>query len=695
MSHPVQDVTAASSSAQPVSLLRRYHRVVDRLKRISSVAWMLRVSIALSLIASIAIVIPVQTQEALRVVGEDLRYNWGALFSLLAAAVFFGIVSWYWARVLLYVMRPQVIGSVDVQGYAARIIPRLCASSPVAAAGLALIRAARPLAAAGGTSGLDEVQSPASDVMYALGFATIILSIVLYVGLHKRGRWIRRPALPAVGSRVHMRDLPRATHIGMWLSAAPGFALLFWFVAAGTQVARFFGPAAIVFLGLSVWIPVGSYLVYTTRRTRIPLITVMAVLAIAFSWLDWNDNHRVRYDAGADPVAIPEFNAAFDQWLANRADRGDYSAYPVFLVAAEGGGLRAAYQTALVMGVLQDLCPRFAQHTFAISGVSGGSVGAAIFATLAQQSARNQPNLPCDLSIASPGAIQQKVKAAIRRDYLSPALAALLYPDMLQRFLPVPIGSFDRARALEHGFEAQVPGMSQSFHALWQDASGRNIFASGAVPALLLNTTRVETGERMVISSLRPSHRHFSAMSSLAAVDPAATLPLSAAAVLSARFPGVTPSGHIIQANDGAKLRFVDGGYFENSGAATLHDALLAMASSTQAFEPIVLRIGFSTEPVEPGANNRARKAGEGLNEIMSPVRTLLNTRSARGITALRQLEGALADTMNFIDFEFREKGVPLPLGWQLSNAALLDMDRQLAGSMGLRRVLDKLVPKP
>jgi len=56
--------------------------------------------------------------------------------------------------------------------------------------------------------------------------------------------------------------------------------------------------------------------------------------------------------------------------------------YPVFIVSAEGGGIRAAFWTAGLLCAIQDEEPGFANHVLGISGVSGGSLGAATFAAL-------------------------------------------------------------------------------------------------------------------------------------------------------------------------------------------------------------------------------------------------------------------------------------------------------------------------
>ena len=113
--------------------------------------------------------------------------------------------------------------------------------------------------------------------------------------------------------------------------------------------------------------------------------------------------------------------------------------HPLFIVATEGGGIRAAYWTATVLGELQDKNPTFASHVFAISGVSGGSLGALVFDAL--------------LAEPNPEKFKGKARDILGQDFLSPALASMLYPDFVQRFLPFPVPHFDRARALEMGWE--------------------------------------------------------------------------------------------------------------------------------------------------------------------------------------------------------------------------------------------------
>jgi hypothetical protein len=219
----------------------------------------------------------------------------------------------------------------------------------------------------------------------------------------------------------------------------------------------------------------------------------------------------------------------------------------------------------------------------------------------------------------------------------------------------------------------------------------------------------------MVISNLFPHHERFSKLVSLTDIDRTISVPLSTAAFLSARFTYVTPAGFIKMTKGSVeeKQRYVDGGYFENSGAATLYDILAAMeAEPDVSFTPIVIRIGNSVKKKDAvqseqqnsseakvlieghNRDERTQYRRQGLGEALSPVRALLNTREARGDTAIRQLQTAITTIQDghkpseFVDFQLYDNGVALPLGWLLSLQAREEMRHQL----GDPKVCDLLV---
>ncbi|MHC5719087.1 MAG: hypothetical protein ACYTX0_45245, partial [Nostoc sp.] len=250
---------------------------------------------------------------------------------------------------------------------------------------------------------------------------------------------------------------------------------------------------------------------------------------------------------------------------------------------------------ALTLSRLQDSFPAFASHVFAISGVSGGSLGTAVFSSLVKEppsSATNDNKQNNGL-----GPLAQKAHYVLDNDFLSPLLSAGLFPDFVQRFLPVipiPLLSnisegVDRARGIEYAFEQgwdraqdkwnkddpqKENPLRNSYYEHWKP--------EGTAPALVLNTTVVETGERLVLSPFKidlPDLKDIRTVACKEKDNKEIDFPLSTAAILSARFTLVTPVGWFDRCDsekDGKNLqqkaRLADGGYFENSGISTAYE---------------------------------------------------------------------------------------------------------------------------
>ncbi|OYW51892.1 MAG: hypothetical protein B7Y80_21200 [Hyphomicrobium sp. 32-62-53] len=482
-------------------------------------------------------------------------------------------------------------------------------------------------------------------------------------------------------------------------------------------LARGFGTFGL----LSIFAVILLFMLYALERlgktVEVPLITLLVALGLTWSLLDLNDNHDVRAFAGpklptsvanSEPEA-PSLDNALRRWWDSRQDRPKYvgQRYPIYVVAAQGGGVYAATHSAKFLSRTQDICPGFAHHLFAISGVSGGSVGSAIFASMTLDydwsKVRPEALYGCYGDGLAPRAqFTDATEDVFRGDFLSPLVAGLLFPDFLQRFLPWPVYNWDRARALEHSFEgAYRDGLEASgFPVATKDsqpsAHSESRLASRYVihwnpeqnphtPALFLNTTETTSGERRVIAPfafkgiglrfLPVWHREGVDRIGLAApLDP----PMSTAAILSARFPWLTPAASFWE-TDGTnpeaqpvKIRIVDGGYFENSGVATAVDLVNDMLKSAQRLgisDHIQIKfIVFTSADFE-------RPRVYGLGEFLEPIRTMLNTREARARIEI----GSLFEMASNVDnpkaeiqtsvtkLELRGYGYPLPLGWRLS----------------------------
>jgi hypothetical protein len=102
---------------------------------------------------------------------------------------------------------------------------------------------------------------------------------------------------------------------------------------------------------------------------------------------------------------------------------------------------------------------------------------------------------------------------------------------------------------------------------------------NGAYPAISMNTTSVENGERFLLANYRiPDDAkqpepgwNYRARSFLATFGPRQDLPLATAAQMSATFPYVSSQARVPLALDNApnSVHFADGGYYDNDGTAT------------------------------------------------------------------------------------------------------------------------------
>jgi len=637
-----------------------------------------RFSIGVAVVGFFVFTRVTQGTEVLRVVGEGVAagsqwYPLRVVFFFFAL-ILWAVCSWYACRVLLYLAFPRAPAPEPRSEWAQANVPRLLGVAPILILALGFWTASRR-------------HAPEDKTQYwLLGFAAlcVLLAIVFYVFVAYRRQIFRLGPMTTV---KHVDELSRGTKLGVGFITLISALLFVAFTIAPVEVAQKIGMGSILLLAASTWVVLGSFLVYLSSRWQFPVIGTLAVLAIIFSL--WNDNHRIR-TVPARPMQRDSVIAAFEKWRTLMQKFPP--PHPLYIVATEGGGIRAAYWTGIVLGGLQDANPNFATHVFAISGVSGGSLGAVVFDALV---AENGGRL-----------FQEDAHKILSRDFLSPALAAMLYPDLAQRFLPVPIPYFDRGRALELAWEKawrdQIGNdrLAQSFVDLWAADSQK------WVPALFLNGTSVEKGNRIVATNLRVTDSFFDvqdAAAKLAPPDAGATevgcnIPLSTAAHMSARFTYVSPAGRF---PDGTHI--VDGGYFENSGATTALEILMrikeycAVRNITDV-DPKVIMISNNPRrpPIDPAkaGTQKARTLSEPetvqgriVGEAMSPVRALLNSRDARGTFAQKAIarqprrfkaaDAAPPSKENpellihdIFYFSLEDQNVPLPLGWMLSDSA-------------------------
>lgn len=368
----------------------------------------------------------------------------------------------------------------------------------------------------------------------------------------------------------------------------------------------------------------------------------------------------------------PTMTQAFAQWAHREAP-------VVRIVAAQGGGLYAAYHTAYYLAARADADPGFARSLFAVSGVSGGSVGAGVFWAIRRSGL-------CDAPGAAPTCHRDAVKAILRYDFLSPVLATFLFRDAFDTVIPIsslaklPI---DRASVLEAAFAERIRTWAEAAGAEapdlgWLDTGLADSWGPALdLPVLLLNATEVGTGERQILS---PLTRMPNGVTGKILLDGLRDLTVGNAMTISARFPLVTPPARIRRRDVSGQVvlrQLVDGGYFDNSGIETLIEMTAEIVRQRRG-APVEVLV-FSVAERQPPITVKGT--------IAAPLDAFTSAwRARRDLTARRLAE----DFDNFVgppparicDVRLYQLGANFTVSWFLTAETFRDIEIQIDGDV-------------
>jgi hypothetical protein len=375
-------------------------------------------------------------------------------------------------------------------------------------------------------------------------------------------------------------------------------------------------------------------------------------------------------------------SAHFVEWLRARPEvREGTKPYPVFFIAAEGGGARAAYWTSTLLAGLEERYPGFTEHVYAISGVSGGSVGSTVFDSMYLDLAARGEKGCAPLVAGGVRRFRACTASVFQWDLLGPPLSGLLLND-------IPFGwiHVSRATYLEEGLEIAWSGSMENhrfeepFQDLWRDRPYQ-------VPSLILNSTSADNGHRIVTSNLAARDELTREPDVEAIIG--RPIRLSTATFLSARFPVISPEA-IFASPDGSRFRLVDGGYFNNSGMATIAQLLRAVLPTVSngefagRIQPVVLVL--SSSPVTRGSPPGGL-AGSLAGALLAPVSVLENTGDAHEATYFNEVASLVGEQSIATDLRPPQDSTEVALGWMLSAETRCKMDqmvnRAINGSNG------------
>ena len=466
------------------------------------------------------------------------------------------------------------------------------------------------------------------------------------------------------------------------------------------------------------------------RRTgfsRPPVITLLLLwIATAPALFNLHTVRTVRLDRQViPPAARASLNDFLDAWVTACGQDPRLPLRPI-VVSVSGGASRAAIWGAHVLAAVQQAASEVPNTgVFAISSVSGGSLGAGAFMTVVRAAPA-----PC----GKPGAVATTILEGLDSnrlgsDALGPVLAGALLNDVPRAvFSPIAalvrgaIGEMprggDRAEALERAFEhlwhedllhrrdsTPVPEFSEPYLSLFYRADHS---IRPGMPVWITNGTDVTTGERVLTEPFGSQVDLHMAWPFRAATDAIGQLdrdvPISTAINNSARFAYLEPAGALVSVVSHARQmrsstpELVDGGYFDNEGLQTAYELALWLQTQRphgRVVDPILVQatanadLGLAAKerivrcPDVPVDLPTTAGAGPRPLEVLAPLLGLYNVRQAHTAVLLREVRDRFCGTGDtgrrfFHFYLFQADGQDIPLNWLLSPASIKAIQRQL-----------------
>ena len=321
---------------------------------------------------------------------------------------------------------------------------------------------------------------------------------------------VRRPLLRKLKIAIPDRDKGRLFDqairqlFGLFIASS----VVYLFLIFGTEsLTRKIGSGAIVMLFCTSALLLLGLLTLCFRRLNryLPgfVLTGTLVLSLVYvllhAQIGWSPLKEI---SGKEVLEIPS-KELFPQKVQTAKNQD-------IIVNAYGGGLRAGLFTAKLLARIDDMsCGEFGQKLDRLSGVSGGSLGIAIYATLRQEYVVSG-GWPADCKQKMPRLpnLEPLVSDVLVQDHLSPILARMLSIDLVPGITP------QRGQALLNSWQdatqkvlinlksQRVPNGSNAISLL---ALARPIteLNAGVIPApkIYFNSTDSGAGQRLWLSN--------------------------------------------------------------------------------------------------------------------------------------------------------------------------------------------------
>jgi len=184
-----------------------------------------------------------------------------------------------------------------------------------------------------------------------------------------------------------------------------------------------------------------------------------------------------------------------NRWKAKRMIAGEAKP-PLVIVCVSGGGSRAAYWAFNTLQRIDSLTQgQLSAHTVMVTGASGGMIGAAYWREVQHAYTQKKITNPYD----------DKYRKNIGKDLLNAIVFSFASVDLISPFNKISLAGYsyskDRGYAMEQELINNTEGMLDHKIGDYRDAEN-----NADIPAMIINSTIVNDGRRLMISPLPISY---------------------------------------------------------------------------------------------------------------------------------------------------------------------------------------------
>lgn len=476
-------------------------------------------------------------------------------------------------------------------------------------------------------------------------------------------------------------------------------AIVYFSTIFSVNFSTWIGSFPFLLLAFGVLVGLGNFVALFSILARFNFHVLLVTLAFLVGFI--SEPHYTRLHS--KPAAAARFDNRqtleeyFDHWINDSSryrilNDSTGQKYPVYFVMANGGASRSGYWASSVLSRIEDETGgKFSEHLFCLSGASGGSVGNATFFSLLRA------NKELKKKDDSDSAYVNATRDFLRSDFLTFTLARTLGPDIFRNFITL-YNVNDRASALS--FALEKAGNKKVF---LNDSLGVPFSAfmtqggqGSKLPLLMINTTRMQDGSPGVISTIKIEDSVFNKrVDVLGLLGEKRDMNLSTAVVLGASFPYLSPAGRIdYKPCDTCKAQpnyFVDGGYFDNSGAGVVFETIFSLSQLLEKTEYSRYKdkleftiLHITNDPVE---TMELKPVNPFTNDLAAPVKTLLGAYGTQTSVNDYRLQKYIATMYNenvgtghYNHFSLYRPNdsIDYTMSWVISRYVLEAMDKRL-----------------